>query len=225
VRRLCLALFATLASCAGEPPPAPPTPPHKVERPLGERVFPMDWAPALDDARRDEWQRPDEVLKALRIEPGARVADVGCGTGYFALRLLRVAGHVIAVDIQQGMLDLLSKRLGPEERKRVTLRRSEPEEPLLPGDRCDLVLCANTLHEVDDAQQARFMKSMAAGLAPDGRLAIINWKTEPMRLGPRPEHRLARGRIEELAAGAGLVLAEAFDFLPMHDFLVFERMG
>ncbi len=184
----------------------------------------MDWAPALDDRTRDEWQRPEEVLKALRIAPGARVADIGCGTGYFALRLLRVAGHVIAVDIQQGMLDLLAKRLDPEERKRVTLRRSEPDRPLLPEDKCDLVLCANTLHEVDDAEQARFMESMAEGLAPGGRLAIINWKTEPMRLGPRPEHRLARRRIEELARGAGLELAEAFDLLPLHDILVFAKM-
>jgi len=183
----------------------------------------MDLAPALDDARRDEWQKPDEVIRALRIEAGWRVADVGCGTGYFALPLVRRAGHVIAVDLQQGMLDLLSKRLTPQERERVTLRRNEPDRPLLPEDKCDLVLCANTLHEVDDAGQARFMKSMAEGLAPGGRLAIINWKSEPMRLGPRAEHRLARRRIEELAAEAGLELAEAFDFLPLHDFLVFAR--
>lgn len=216
------ALAAILCGCGGaENAPAPPPDP-----PLGARVFPMDAAPVLDDPGRDAWQRPDEVIAALAIRPGQRIADVGCGTGYFTLRLLRAAapgGRVIAVDIQQGMLDLLGKRLGPAEKGLVTLRRSPPDRPLLPGDALDLVLCANTLNEVEDADQARFVESMAAALAPGGRVAIINWIPSRTRFGPPGEHRISPVRVRVLAEGAGLALAEDVALLPMHSFLVFRK--
>lgn len=36
---------------------------------------------------RNEWQQPDRVMADLGVRPGTRVADIGCGDGYFALRL------------------------------------------------------------------------------------------------------------------------------------------
>jgi len=220
--------LALVAACDGDGDETTPetTPERSDERPPGPRVFPLDLAPVLDDPGRDAWQHPDEVVAALRIRPGDRVADVGCGTGYFTLRLLRAAGatgHVIAVDIQQGMLDRLEARLGRAEREHVTLRRTAPDRPLQAGDACDLVLCANTLHEVDDADTTRFVKSMADGLAPGGRLALVNWKAIPTRFGPPLDHRIPTRRIRELAEAAGLLLAEDLDLLPMHSFLVFTK--
>ncbi len=215
---------AALAGCGGGDPPPAPVPPSAPPR--GPRVFPVEAAPVLDDPGRDAWQRPDEVVAALAIRPGARVADVGCGTGYFTRRLLAAAGptgRVIAVDVQQGMLDLLARRLDAAERERTTLRRNAPDRPLEPADALDLVLCANTLNEVDDADQARFVKSMAAALVPGGRLAVVNWIPSRTRLGPPVDQRIAPERVKELAAGAGLVGAVEHDLLPMHSFLVFTR--
>ena len=152
-----------LSRCGGEESPhgppreAAPVPVAGVEAPLGPRVFPLAAAPALDDPERDLWQRPEQVIAALAIEPGSRVADVGCGTGYFTLRLLAAAGpdgSVIAVDIQQGMLDILRDRLTEADRKRVELRKNAPDRPLAAGDGVALALCANTLNEVDDAEAA-----------------------------------------------------------------------
>src|SRR5258706_6458382 len=66
-----------------------------------------DWLTRED---REKFEQPEKVLDALNIRPGMAVADVGAGNGYFTLRLARRvkdAGRVFAVDIQQGMLDLL----------------------------------------------------------------------------------------------------------------------
>lgn len=205
---------------ASPPPVAPPAPPP------GPKVFPASAARMLDDPSRDLWQRPDEVVAALRIRPGQRVADVGCGTGYFTLRLLHAtgeAGRVVAVDVQQEMLDILGRRLNDADRRRVTLRRNAPDRPLEPGDALDLVFCANTLYEVDAPDVERFVKSMADALAPGGRLAVLDWKAERMRLGPPLEIRLTAARITELARGAGLSPAEDLALLPTHTFLVFTK--
>lgn len=227
-RFAALVPLAFLAACGGaeEPPAPPPAPPPPAPR-AAPRLFPMEAAPLLDDPGRDEWQKPAEVVAALDIRPGQRIADVGCGTGYFTMRLLRAAGptgHVIAVDVQQGMLDLLERRLKPDERSRVTLRRNPPDRPLERGDRVDLVLCANTLYEVEEADAARFMKSIADGLVLGGRLAVVDWIPAKTRLGPPVAVRITPDRIRELAAAASLAPSQEHKFLPMHAFLVFTRV-
>src|SRR5678815_2211577 len=61
-----------------------------------------EWTQVFDDPERDKWQHPDDVLRALELSPSMTVADVGAGTGYFAVRLARAvpAGEVIATDIE-----------------------------------------------------------------------------------------------------------------------------
>ena len=224
-----LAATIVLGGC-GDPGDAPkPPPPRAVvapARPAGAKVFPASAAHMLDDPSRDIWQRPDEVVAVLRILPGQRIADVGCGTGYFTLRLLRATGstgHVLAIDMQQEMLDILGRRLDDGERKRVTLRRNAPDRPLEAADAVDLVFCANTLYEVDAPDVERFVKSMADGLAPGGRLAVLDWKPERARLGPPLEMRISPARITELARKAGLSPAEDIALLPTHTLLVFTK--
>jgi SAM-dependent methyltransferase len=196
----------------------------RPEPPLGRKVFPLAAAHVLDDPRRDEWQFPEEVVRELRIVPGERIADIGCGTGYFTLRLLRSAGptgHVLAIDIQQGMLDILDSRLDAAERERIELRRSASEQPLRREDAIDLAFCANTLHEVDDP--GPFLRSLFDGLAPNGRLALINWLPRRAEFGPPPEDRISPERVRELATAAGFEFDREVDFLLMQSFLVFRK--
>lgn len=60
------------------------------------------WTRVFDDPSRDAWQHPDEVLRALELEPTMTVADVGAGTGYFSARglstALRPGGRLFIVD-------------------------------------------------------------------------------------------------------------------------------
>src|SRR5690348_10922442 len=96
----------------------------------------------MEDASRDAWQRPDEVLRALGVAPGAVVADVGAGPGYFARRLARAVGdggHVYAVEVETRIAEVLRERVRAQAARNVTPVLGLPDDPLLPARACDLV--------------------------------------------------------------------------------------
>src|SRR5688500_18895948 len=64
------------------------------------------WAKVFDDPERDAWQKTHEVIQALALKPDAIVADIGAGTGYFAVRLAHMTpkGRVYAVDSEPAMV-------------------------------------------------------------------------------------------------------------------------
>jgi predicted methyltransferase len=56
------------------------------------------------EQERDRWQRPAQILQALGVQTGNVVIDLGCGSGYFALKLAPVVGSkgkVLAIDIRE----------------------------------------------------------------------------------------------------------------------------
>src|SRR5260221_6963528 len=72
-----------------------------------------EYAKVLDDPERDSWQEPEEVVRALGLKPGATVADLGAGTGYFTVRFARPVGpkgRVLAVDIDPKLLERVRQR-------------------------------------------------------------------------------------------------------------------
>jgi ubiquinone/menaquinone biosynthesis C-methylase UbiE len=156
-----------------------------------ERMFPHERAHLLDDPDRQKSLPSAAVLERLALQPGMRVADVGAGTGYFALPMARAVipgGQVFAVDVQPEMLQQLKARL--EKGLEVALVEGDAADTTL-GDRSvDLVLLANVWHEVDD-RQAVLMEA-ARILGPEGRIAILDWRTDvQVPPGPPLEHRVA----------------------------------
>ena len=70
--------------------PAPGVLAQHGSQPMHQRFDDAErWAKVFDDPARDAWQKPDEVIRALRLPAEASVADLGAGTGYFAVRLAR----------------------------------------------------------------------------------------------------------------------------------------
>ena len=141
------------------------------------------------DRNRDAWQRPGEVFDALGLKPGHRVADVGCGFGYFTFRLaarVGAKGKVYGVDIDQKAIDRVRQRKERENLAQVEAVLGESADPHLPND-LDAVLIVDTYHEFREYDQT--MKAVFRALKPGGRLAIIDGEAPSGRL--RTEyHRL-----------------------------------
>src|SRR6476620_1623775 len=84
--------------------------------------------------KRDEWQRPAEVLDALGVKPGHRVADIGCGFGYFTFRLaarVGAEGKVDGVDSDQEAITKVRERKEREKLEQVEPILGESSDPHL----------------------------------------------------------------------------------------------
>jgi ubiquinone/menaquinone biosynthesis C-methylase UbiE len=186
----------------------------------GHRVFNPAWAWALEFDRED-WQKPDDVLRALALPKDAVVADIGAGGGYFTERLSRAlpAGHVFATDVQAEMIERLNDRVCDRGLANVTVVQAPFDDPGLPGGCCDLVFFSSVYKEIDE--RIAYMRKVRKLLRSGGRVAILEFRPEAPGAGPPAAVRLVPKQVISELAQAGFVLLETHDFLPREYFLVF----
>ena len=177
------------------------------------------WSRIFDDPKRDAWQKPHEVIAALKLAPDAVVADIGAGTGYFAARLAHFVpkGRVYAADAEPDMVTFLGERARREGLANLTAVTAAPDSPRLPAA-VDLVLLVDVFHHID--KRNVYFSQLRNSLKPGGRVAVIDFSMAS-RSGPPPNERVAPERVKSEMAAAGYKLAEEFKFLPEQYFLVF----
>ena len=178
------------------------------------------WAKELDDPARDAWQKPAEVLDALHLEPTARVADLGAGTGYFSAQIAKriPEGKLFAVDIEPDMLRYLEERKHREHLHVLTPILASAETPNLP-EPVDVVLVVDTYHHIDN--RTTYFAKLRGLLRANGRLAIVDFKPDAPE-GPPVEHRISLEKVAAELTAAGYSLVATHQFLPRQYFLVFQ---
>lgn len=221
VGALTLAAAAWLAGGAGALPPAAAE--HGDSATIRHSFADVErWVAVFDDTARAAWQMPGELVAALGLGAGARVADIGAGTGYFNPHFARAvgdSGRVYAADIEPGLVRYMAERAKREATPQVEPILATADDPHLP-DGLDLIFICDTYHHID-GRRAYFTR-LRGRLAPGGRLAIVDFKPGELPVGPPPEHRiLPEAVIAELAA-AGFELVEQPDLLPYQYFLIFR---
>ena len=192
------------------------------ERP--RRLFPPEELGVLEGPDRDAWQKPDLVMDALGIGERSVVADVGAGGGWFTVRLARRVGPngvVYAQDVQQQMLDSISRRVVREGFSNVQYVRGERSDPKLRPATLDAVLMVDTYHEFENP--VALLRGARQALKPAGRVGIVNFRSDGGGPGPPFAERVAEERVVEEAAQAGLRLLGRETFLEFQYFLIFGR--
>jgi ubiquinone/menaquinone biosynthesis C-methylase UbiE len=178
---------------------------------------------SLEEPGRAEWQKPDEVIRALKLLPGETLCDVGSGPGYFALRaarLLEASGWVYAEDVEASMIDALRDRVSQARLSNVTPILGLPEDPLLPKAACDVILVVNTYHLFPNGPA--FLRRLAKSLKPGGRLANIDFHKRETPQGPVLARRVAREAFLADAQRASFKLVGEEKFLPYQYFLLLK---
>jgi ubiquinone/menaquinone biosynthesis C-methylase UbiE len=193
---------------------------------LGRKLAPpmsylgADW---LDRPNRDAVQRPEHVLDVLGVRQGQIVADVGCGSGYFTVHLAKRVGprgRVFATDLQQEMLDLLAKKLVAQRIANVTAERTTADDAKLPDGTLDLALLVDVYHELPNPSVT--LAQIKRALAPNGRLALVEYCAEDPKVDIKPEHKTTLAQLQrELAANAWSLVATD-ESLPEQRIVVFR---
>ena len=137
-------------------------------------------ANGLADPARDEKQKPGELVRAMGLQPGMTVADVGTGIGYmlpFLSRRVGPTGHVIAEDIFDDFLDSAKQAAENQKLENVTFVKGTETDPKLPEGEVDVVLALDVYHHFDypDKMLAAIHKS----LKPGGKLVVVEYYKRP----------------------------------------------
>ena len=195
-------------------------------RKLTKEIWAKGYIAMLERPERESFQKPDQVMAALALRPGERVADIGAGSGYFTVRAARAVGPtglVWAIDISQEMLDHLGKRLQAEKLENVRVAKVAADDPQLPPAGVDTILMVDTLHYIKD--RAAYARRLRAGLAPGGRVVVIDYipkSPEERPWGPPPEQKMSREEVDAAMAAAGMTPARVHEFLPEQFFVEYR---
>ena len=197
--------FLSIALVALFSLPAYPAPPAQTtQRPRG-RPFPPLNLGVLEGADREQWQKPEQIMDALKIADGSSVAEIGAGGGWFTVRLAhRVGqnGHVYAEDIQKLMLEVIDRRVQREGLANVvqTILGTTKDSRLPHG--LDAILIVGAYHEMEDP--VAVLKDAAQSLKPQGRIGIVEYSPGAGGPGPDPEQRVDADTVIKGAMAAGL---------------------
>ena len=208
MKKITLSLSLLLLVACASPPPAKPAPTPAVPEQHGHHMLVHRfehadaWAPKFDDPTRDEWQHPKDVIAAMELAPGMRVADIGAGTGYFEPWLSRAVGEsglVYALDVEPDMVRYMKERAAREKLANV-------QPTVVADDNINLIdidrmLFVDVWHHIPN--RGAYAIKIRNALKPGGKVVIVDFTLEATH-GPPKHHRLAPEKIARELAEGGL---------------------
>ncbi len=176
------------------------------------------------DTKEFSFLNPYDTVGDLGIEEGMSVADFGSGAGHYSMAMADIVGKegkVNAIDARISVLQVLEghKNLdGTFQIKTIHANLEKERGSTLEDNSQDVVLCANILHQVDEA--AAIIGEAFRVLKPGGRLIVIDWR-ENTPFGP--PQKISENNIRKLTEEAGLAFEENPDFASSHYTIIFSK--
>jgi arsenite methyltransferase len=183
---------------------------------------PKSYIGALEDPKRDTYQKPHEVLTALNIKPGEVIADIGAGSGYFTFRLSHHVGDkgkIYAVDVSPDMVRHINRRIRETKAINVVTILADNDDPLLADQSVNRFFICDVWHHVEN--QSKYLSLMKKMLKPGGEIVMIDFHKKELPFGPPMQMKIAREDLIKQMEANGFKLSKEHTFLPHQYFLVF----
>lgn len=181
------------------------------------------WAKRFENPERDEWQKPELVLKTMNLDSNMIIADIGSATGYFPVRFAKVVpdGHVYGIDIEPDMVDYLNDRAKKEGFPNLTSILGAPDDPQIPRPADRIFLC-NTYHHIHD--RTDYFRHLQQYLNPNGNIVIVDFRMGDVPHGPPDRHKLPPDSVIAEMKTSGYTLADSVSTLPYQYMLIFKSV-
>lgn len=180
-----------------------------------------DW---LERSERESEENPTKAIELLKFEKGMTVADVGAGSGYYAIRIAQIVGptgKVYANDIQPEMLAILKRQLRQKNVANVETVLGTAQDSRLPAKSCDVILMVDVYHEFSHPQE--MLQSLKSALKDNGRLVLLEYRKEDPYVPIRPEHKMSVKEAKLEVEGEGFKLDKVIEDLPWQHILIFKK--
>src|SRR6516164_9408685 len=178
----------------------------------------------LDRPEREQEEYPGVVIDALGLRGGEVVADLGAGSGYFTFRVApRVgkAGRVLAVEIQDEMLETIRRRAVALKVTNVEEIKGSETDPKLPAGSIDLVLMVDVYHEL--AYTFEVMTKVHEALKPGGWVVFVEYRKEDPKIPIKEVHKMSVHQLKKEMKAVGLTHVRTVETLPSQHIVIFEK--
>lgn len=183
---------------------------------------PKAYIGALEDPKRDAYQKPHEVIHALDLKPGEVIADIGAGSGYFTFHLARHVGDngkVYAVDVSPDMILHMNRRIRELKANNVITLLADPDDPLLPDRSVNRFFFSDSWHHIEN--RSKYLSLMKRMLKPGGEIVMIDFHKKDLPVGPPMNMKIGREEVIKQLESNGYRFIKEHTFLPYQYFLVF----
>ncbi len=134
-------------------------------------------ADVYDDPANSFWDRFGRAtIERLRLQPGARILDVCCGSGASAIPAAEKVGpegFVLGIDLAEKLLELSRMKANERGLQNIEFRVGDMLDLQLPKSGFDAVVCVFGIFFVPDMPAA--VRALWHVVRPGGRLAITTW--------------------------------------------------
>lgn len=171
---------------------------------------------------------PDKILFQTGLASGQIVADLGAGSGFFAIASSKIVGsngQVFVADIMEHALNNVAAEARMQSLRNIRTIHCDLEATdactQVPTGAVDLVIFANVLHQIKNKQ--KLLTDAYRLLKTGGKILVVEWNTSPSPIGPMASDRVAESTINDLATKANLKPAGVIKTDPYHYGLIFIK--
>jgi ubiquinone/menaquinone biosynthesis C-methylase UbiE len=184
-----------------------------------------EWLSNLASESRREWQNPEDILNSIGISKGMKIADLGCGPGFFTLEMAKLTGDkgiVYAVDVENKAIEYLRSRIKGDIHLEKVIKtiNSEVSSTGIPNNSIDLVFFANVLHDIEDKEL--FFDEIKRIGKKDAVIVDVDWEKSngKPRRGPPDSIIISRNEAKSLLEERGFKIEREIYAGPHHYGLV-----